>query len=54
VFYDENERPIVYVKKHGKIEARAVEFSESNDRVAVVKKNLELDDEVLLGRPTSL
>ena len=54
VFYDENERPIVYVKKHGKVEARVVEFSDSNDRVAVVKKNLGPGDEVLLGRPTSL
>lgn len=54
VFYDENERPIVYVKKHGKIEARMVEFSDSNDRVAVVKKNLEANDEVLLSRPASL
>ena len=54
VFYDENERPIVYVRKHGRIEARTVEFSDSNDRVAVVKKNLEADDEVLLARPTSL
>lgn len=54
VFYDENEKPIVYVRKHGRIEARPVEFSDSNDRVAVVKKNLELNDEVLLTRPGSL
>ena len=54
VFYDENERPIVYVRKHGKIEARPVEFSDSNDRVAVVKKNLEWNDEVLLARPGAL
>jgi HlyD family secretion protein len=54
VFYDENERPIVYVRKHGRIEARPVEFSDSNDRVAVVKKNLELNDEVLLARPGAL
>lgn len=53
VFYDENERPIVYVRKHGRVEARVVEFAESNDRVAVVKKNLEPNDEVLLGRPSS-
>jgi hypothetical protein len=31
-----------------------VEFSDSNDRVAVVKKNLELNDEVLLAPPGSL
>jgi hypothetical protein len=31
-----------------------VEFSDSNDRVAVVKKNLELNDEVLLARPGAL
>jgi hypothetical protein len=36
------------------VEARTVEFAESNDRVAVVKKNLEPNDEVLLGRPASL
>jgi HlyD family secretion protein len=54
VFYDENERPFVYVRKHGRVETRAVEFSDSNDRVAVVKKNLELNDEVLLARPGSL
>lgn len=54
VFYDENEKPIVYVRKHGRVEARPVEFSDSNDRVAVVKKNLGLDDEVLLARPGSL
>ena len=54
VFYDENERPIVYVRKHGKVETRSVEFSDSNDRVAVVKKNLEVNDEVLLARPGSL
>ena len=54
VFYDENEKPIVYVRKHGKVEARPVEFSDSNDRVAVVKKNLEYNDEVLLARPGSL
>jgi len=54
VFYDENEKPIVYVRKHGKVEARSVEFAESNDRVAVVKKNLEMNDEVLLSPPGSL
>ena len=54
VFYDENERQVVYVRKHGRIQARTVEFAESNDRVAVVKKNLELNDEVLLARPGSL
>jgi len=54
VFYDENERPIVYVRKRGKVEARSVEFSDSNDRVAVVKKNLEFNDEVLLAPPGSL
>ena len=54
VFYDENEHPIVYVRRHGRVEARTVEFAESNDRVAVVKKNLEPNDEVLLGRPASL
>jgi multidrug efflux pump subunit AcrA (membrane-fusion protein) len=54
VFYDENEKPIVYVRKHGKVETRPVEFSDSNDRVAVVKKNLEYNDEVLLAPPGSL
>ena len=54
VFYDENEKPFVYVRKHGKVESRAVEFSDSNDRVAVVKKNLEMNDEVLLAPPGSL
>ena len=53
VFYDENERPLVYLRKHGRIETRPVEFAESNDRVAVVKKNLDVNDEVLLGRPSS-
>jgi len=54
VFYDENEKPIVYVRKHGKVEAREVEFSDSNERLAVVKKNLEFNDEVLLAPPGSL
>jgi HlyD family secretion protein len=54
VFYDENEKPIVYVRKRGRVEARSVEFSDSNDRVAVVKKNLEFNDEVLLAPPGSL
>jgi HlyD family secretion protein len=54
VFYDEDEKPIVYVRKHGKVEARAVELSDSNDRVAVVKRNLEPSDEVLLAPPGSL
>jgi HlyD family secretion protein len=54
VFYDENEKPIVYVRKRGKVETRPVEFSDSNDRVAVVKKNLEVNDEVLLARPGAL
>jgi len=54
VFYDDNERPIVYVRRHGHVEERVVEFADSNDRVAVVRKNLEVNDEVLLGRPASL
>ena len=54
VFYDENEKPFVYVRKQGRVEARPVEFSDSNDRVAVVKKNLEMNDEVLLAPPGSL
>jgi len=53
VFYDENEHPIVYLRKRGRVQAKAVDFTESNDRVAVVK-NLDPNDEVLLGRPTAL
>ena len=53
VFYDENEKPFVYVRKHGKVEEKAVSISDSNDRVAVVK-NLALNDEVLLAPPGSL
>jgi len=53
VFYDENEKPFVYVRKHGRVEEKPVNISDSNDRVAVVK-NLALNDEVLLAPPGSL
>jgi len=53
VFYDENEKPFVYVRKHGRVEAKPVNISDSNDRVAVVN-NLGLNDEVLLAPPGSL
>ena len=53
VFYDENEKPFVYVRKHGRVEEKPLDISDSNDRVAVVK-NLGLNDEVLLAPPGSL
>jgi len=53
VFYDENEKPFVYVRKHGRVEEKPVSIADSNDRVAVVK-NLGLNDEVLLAPPGSL
>jgi HlyD family secretion protein len=53
VFYDENEKPFVYVRKHGRVEEKPVNISDSNDRVAVVK-NLALNEEVLLAPPGSL
>ena len=53
VFYDENEKPFVYVRKHGRVEEKPVNISDSNDRVAVVK-NLGLNEEVLLAPPGSL
>ena len=53
IFYDENEKPFVYLRKGGRVQARPVEIADSNDRVAVVK-NLALSDEVLLAPPGSL
>jgi HlyD family secretion protein len=53
VFYDENEKPFVYVRKHGRVEEKPVNIADSNDRVAVVK-NLALNEEVLLAPPGSL
>jgi RND family efflux transporter MFP subunit len=53
VFYDENEKPFVYVRKHGRVEEKPVSIADSNDRVAVVK-NLGLNEEVLLAPPGSL
>jgi HlyD family secretion protein len=53
VFYDENEKPFVYLRKHGRVEEKPVDIADSNDRVAVVK-NLALNEEVLLAPPGSL
>jgi HlyD family secretion protein len=53
VFFDEKDAPMVYVKRRGRIESRAVTLGESNDRVTIVNQKLAAGEEVLLGRPAS-
>lgn len=54
VFYDDQEQPVVYVKRRGHIEKRRVELGPSNDRVTIVEKHLREGEEVLLSLPGSV
>ncbi|NUO83450.1 efflux RND transporter periplasmic adaptor subunit [candidate division KSB1 bacterium] len=54
VFVNELDETIAYVRKGGRIETRSIQIEESNDRVAIVKDGLRVDEEVLLGRPTTI
>lgn len=54
VFVNELDETIAYVKNKGKIVTRRIQIEESNDRVAIVKEGLRAEEEVLLGRPTTI
>lgn len=53
VFLDEQERPVVFVKRGGVVETRPITVVDSNDRVIIVKTGLQAGDEVLFDRPAS-
>ena len=51
IFYDDQEKPVVYVKRRGHVEKRRVELGPSNDRVTIVDQHLREGEEVLLSLP---